>query len=298
MLGALPCGCGQCLPCRINRRRLWSHRMVLESAKSVSSAFVTLTYSPMSVPTGLSLNPRDPQLWMKRLRKSVWPNRLRYFLVGEYGNPPFQRPHYHAAVFGLDPIVGGGDDRIGGLVHDTWCRSGCGTSKKKLDERCRGFTYTGDLSSSSASYICGYVTKKMTSKDDPRLEGRYPEFARMSLKPGIGASAMTDVAGALEDYVAPEMFSSGNFPSILTHGSKSMPLGRYLRSVLRRELGYGRDVTDDEKKAFLQKMRLMFEDEALVAKKEKRAIANWYVNKQKIASLCARFKIYSKEGKI
>lgn len=254
---------------------------MLEAAKSAGACFVTLTYGPLTHPLSSSLNPKHPQLWLKRLRQAVYPNKLRYFLVGEYGDRT-HRPHYHAAIFGLDQSLGGGLDGRRGLVALTWKN---------------GHTYTGDLSKDSAGYICGYVTKKMTKKDHPSLNGRYPEFARMSLKPGIGAFAMKDVAGALEGLVNPQMFQTGNFPSVLQHGKKKLPLGRYLRKRLRMELGYGSEVTEDEKKVFFEKMRLMFEDEAFAAKKEKRAIAKYYWLKgQEIANLENKFKIKNQRG--
>lgn len=225
----------------------------------------------------------------------MYPSKVRYFLVGEYGSLT-QRPHYHVAIFGLDPIVGGGLNGEHGLVHDTWCKKDCKTTRKVLDKECRGFTFTGDLSKESAGYICGYVTKKMTKKDDLRLLGRPPEFARMSLRPGIGATAMMDVAGALSEYVTPEMFQNGQFPSVLAHGKKKLPLGRYLRSVLRQELGYSRKTSEDEKMAFIQKLRLMQKTEQETAKAEKRAIDYYYKMRQQVKNIESRYKIYDKKG--
>lgn len=290
MLGVLPCGCGQCLPCRINRRRLWTHRMMLESVKHVSSSFVTLTYNDATLPSGLTLVPKDLQDWLKRLRRELSPQQIRYYAVGEYGDES-GRPHYHAAIFGLDPIIGGGSDGRGGIVQSTWGK---------------GYTFTGDLSAQSASYICGYVTKKMTKKDDPRLKGRFPEFARMSnggrLKTGgIGASAMVDVALSLEknDQTCNYMLMNADVPFVLNHGRKTMPLGRYLRSILRENLGYGRKGTEESLQRFAAKMRLMFEDERYAAKIEKRPEKNIVdMHMGKILSLEARYKIFNKRGEL
>ena len=90
--GAFPCG--QCLPCRLNRRRTWTHRIMLEAMCHGDNAFVTLTYEDDNV---RSLVPKDPQDWLKRIRKAVEPLRLRYYLVGEYGDIS-ERPHYHVAL--------------------------------------------------------------------------------------------------------------------------------------------------------------------------------------------------------
>src|SRR5574341_130610 len=210
MRGTLPFGCGQCLPCRINRRRIWTHRIMLEAAKHAKSAFVSLTYASGQLPVKnriATLRPRDVQLWLKRLRRAT--GSLRYFLVGEYGDET-QRPHYHAAVFGID---------AGACVfcRHQYRRSGCDC----LLARSWGLgnVHVGDLTEKSAQYVAGYVTKKMTSVSDGRLHGRHPEFARMSLRPGIGAAAMVDVARVLTTPVGAEMVcQTGDVPSTLKYG--------------------------------------------------------------------------------
>lgn len=47
---------------------------------------------------------RDMQLFLKRLRKSLRPGKIKYYIVGEYGDKwrpltPKGRPHYHALIF-------------------------------------------------------------------------------------------------------------------------------------------------------------------------------------------------------
>ena len=100
----IPFPCGQCLACRINRRRVWTNRLLLESLDHEHNSFITLTYAdeflPISptkpVPT---LCKRDAQLFLKRLRKRLtFP--IRYYLCGEYGGLN-GRPHYHAILFGF-----------------------------------------------------------------------------------------------------------------------------------------------------------------------------------------------------
>lgn len=280
MLGVMPCGCGQCMACRINRRRLWTHRMLLESVKHVGSCFVTLTYNQETLP-GVSLVPKHTQNWLKRLRRAIEPVKVRYFLVGEYGDQT-ARPHYHAALFGLPVELAGGVDGRGGVVRDTW----------KL-----GHTFVGELTQESAAYIGGYVTKKMTKREDPRLYGRHPEFARMSLQPGIGALAMPEIAVLLSgsEWGIRELREVGDVPSALLHGKASKPLGRYLRRVLRKELGLPLDAPFDSYKKFAVEMRVLLEDHAKASPSTSWSLGKVFVdmNKQKVLNLLAKTKALS-----
>lgn len=242
-------GCGQCMPCRYNRRRIWKHRILLEAVKHEDKSFVTLTYSDYHLPADNSLAPRDLQLWIKRLRKAMEPRLLRYFAVGEYGDES-QRPHYHAALFGY-PRCAYGQSRYSKRVIDCcyWC-------DLIRDTWGKGHVYLGTVEPDSAQYLAGYVTKKMTAKDDERLKGRHPEYARMSLKPGIGADAMLDVASVMLFY---GMDDAADVPLALAHGRKELPLGRYLRRKLREAVGRDGKIPQaamDELCAQMQAVRL------------------------------------------
>lgn len=194
--------------------------MILEALTHEASCFVTLTYNEESLPPGGTLCPSDAQKFLKRLRKAIHPHKIRYYLVGEYGDRTF-RPHYHLCLYGLSP-----DDYQ--IVADAWSIGGVPI----------GHVVVGSLTFESAAYVAGYVTKKMTSRDDPRLGGREPEFARMSLNPGIGAHAMEDVAEILyTKHGSRELAELGDVPGVLRHGSKTFPLGRYLKRKLREKMG-------------------------------------------------------------
>lgn len=225
--GVFEFGCGQCMNCRYNKRRVWTHRILLESFQEKPCSFVTLTYSDDKLPIDKSLNPAHTQGWLKRLRRAVAPTTLRFFLVGEYGDQT-QRPHYHIALFGIGACVYGNSWLTGkqcvcpncNLISRTWGFGGVSVDNLEAD---------------SAAYIVGYVTKKMTSVEDERLCGRHPEFARMSLKPGIGALAIDDVIAASPKNLL--QLTGGDVPSGLRHGSKEMPFGRYLKEKYRVGMG-------------------------------------------------------------
>lgn len=197
--------------------------------KHASSSFLTLTYDDDHLPDGHTLDPDDTKNFLKRFRAAIEPQRVRYFLVGEYGDES-QRPHYHAALFGF--ACAGRKQK--GFDPRCYCEN-CEIVRKTWS---KGNISLDDLTSASAQYIAGYVLKKMTKWEDPRLHGRHPEFARMSLRPGIGADAMDDVTDALCTVHGMDLLEvSGDAPTSLQHGSRSLPLGRYLRNKLREKIG-------------------------------------------------------------
>jgi len=170
--------CGRCVGCRLERSRQWAVRMMHEAQVNGPGAFVTLTFAPEHLPSDGSVCVRDWQLFAKRLRKRV--GAFRYFACGEYGDE-LHRPHYHAALFGL-----AFSDRVyHGLVN------GFRTYRSPVLESSWpfGFSSFGDLSFESAAYVARYCTKKVLGEASAEhYEGRKPEFATMSRRPGIGAA--------------------------------------------------------------------------------------------------------------
>lgn len=204
---AVPVPCGQCLPCRINKRRVWTARQVLESQAHSDNSFLTLTYDQENLPADGSVDPRHLQLFLKRFRRRIEPRRLRFVAIGEYGDESW-RPHYHASLFGVSTLD---VER----VRAAWPF---------------GHVMLAEFNEHTAQYVSGYVIKKMTSKEDPRLKGLHPEFPRYSNRPGIGATAIQQIAEQLKDVDLKEV------PNKLLMGRKSLPLGRYLHSKLKKEL--------------------------------------------------------------
>lgn len=196
---------------------------MLEAGLNADNSFVTLTYAEDPV----SLDPRHHRQFMDLLRKRVLPLRLRFYMVGEYGDQ-HERPHFHYALFGYPS-----------------CRRA--TQRRRREFRCcapcdliesvwsKGFIYNKPLEMGSARYIARYVVKKMTRWDDPRLGNRHPEFARMSLKPGIGHGVLERTAELITRYNL--LTPQGDVPVTLRHGDLEWPLGRYLRRQLRIKLG-------------------------------------------------------------
>lgn len=289
-----PYGCGQCMPCRYNRRRLWANRIMLEAKMHAHSSFVTLTYGPEALPPGGTLVPKHTQDWLKRLRKGV-EHPLRFFLVGEYGDLS-NRPHYHAAIFGLPGCL---QNHL-----DEYRRSKCNCSSCLFIRETwkHGKTDNAYLTLESANYVAGYVTKKLTRKGDPKLGDRHPEFARMSLKPGIGATAARGIADALsQEYGVDTIIQSGDVPTSLRNGKKTLPLGRYLRRKIRETLGHKETGTPQEVLLRLQQEKVIeIENELKKPENKSNSVKKILLdlNKQKVLNLETRIKIFSKKGSL
>lgn len=203
---------------------------MLEAAEHDNKSFVTFTYDEQHIPAGSALNPKDLSRFLKRFRKSIHPLKIRYFGVGEYGDET-QRPHYHLALFGYPQCLKGrtSPNRAG------YC---CDVCNRVLTDWGMGNVYNGELNHESAAYIGGYITKKLTKPGDERLDGRPPEFARMSLRPGIGAYSADEVASVLLEH---RLDSAEYIPSRLAHGKSQLPIGRYIRNRIRERVSVSKE---------------------------------------------------------
>lgn len=225
--------CGRCPVCLHNRRRVWAHRLQLEACCHEESSFVTLTYNEGSVAANGSLRPEDVQGWLKRLRSRVAPGRFRFYLVGEYGDKT-NRPHYHCILFGFATCSRGRTHRSGISLEPRWMDC-CDICRLVGDTWSFGNVDLGQVTKDSCGYIAGYVVKKMTRYDDVRLNGRNPEFCRMSLRPGIGADFSWEFASSAMEFQLDRIMP--DVPLSLVNAGQQKPLGRYIRRKFREALG-------------------------------------------------------------
>lgn len=183
--------CGQCVGCRLDRSRQWALRCVHEAKLYEHNCFITLTYDDDHLPKDGSLSHRDFQLFFKRLRKQFPNNNIRYYMCGEYGELN-GRPHFHAILF---------NHTFTDLFLHSKSPSGSHLFRSPTLERLWpfGFASIGAVTFESAAYVSRYVMKKVTGsladshyeRIDPstgEIIWLKPEYNRMSLKPGIGAS--------------------------------------------------------------------------------------------------------------
>lgn len=214
--------CGQCMPCRINKKRMVTGRIVLEAQyQELPSTFLTLTYDEKHLPDRGSLEPRDLAEFTNRFRARRAIAALgnpRWFAVAEYGTESW-RPHYHLSLFGVPPEYEQEMNQAWGLGH----------------------IKAGDITVQSASYIAGYTTKKMTSARDCRLidTGLHPEFTRMSRYPPLGAAGYHKAVlpALMTRQGAIAIAEHGDVPTSFSTQGRTWPMGQYWRNWLRRELG-------------------------------------------------------------
>lgn len=286
--GSSAYGCGRCMPCRVNKAREWSHRLELEAFTHPGSVFVTLTYDEDQYPSDGSVDKKELQLWLKRYRKKV--GKVRYFAVGEYGSETW-RAHYHAVLFGVCLGLSHGWEVSG----DSGCQ--CEVCCGIRSTWGKGFCQVQEFNTASAQYIAGYVIKKLTRSTEwteQFLQGRAPEFAIMSLKPGIGAKAMELAAPSVSRNLARGLSLAGDVPSSFRHGSKQKPLGRYLTGRLRLEAGF-EDAGAPEGSAALVARR---EEMLALRERSKEGEASFrslVTDHQRAAEVEARQRIYRKK---
>ncbi|AXH75660.1 MAG: replication initiator protein [Microviridae sp.] len=180
--------CGQCIGCRLEYSRVWAVRITHEASLHDQNCFVTLTYDDVHLPQNNTLVYRDLQLFIKRLRKSLSPRKIRYYGAGEYGDQS-GRAHYHVCLFGWRP---------GDLKYYSANKGNpLYTSDYLSDIWGLGYVTVGDVTFDSAAYVARYVVKKFKGNgvddkliidcdDDGVLNMRAPERALMSRRPGIG----------------------------------------------------------------------------------------------------------------
>lgn len=259
-----PFGCGNCMPCRLKRRRHWTHRILLESMTHQHNAFITLTYNDEKMPRledGRGTLVRNhAALFLKRLRYNISASPIdsirslgspRYFVVGEYGTKT-HRPHYHMALFNYRPCW-----RYSGSMFDKHmtCCPQCDLLYKSWNSpEEQGFVHSGRITVRSAAYISSYTTKKMTKADDQRLQGRYPEFAQPSLRPGLGADYMHEVASTILQFDLDKREDFKDVPHNLRHGGKEWPLAPYLRKKLRLLIGRDERTPDEVLEEVLEEL--------------------------------------------
>lgn len=177
--------CGKCEGCRIDKANDNATKAYLEAQNWAENAFLTLTYDNAHLPKHRTLLKRDLQLFWKKLRKKIYPRKIKYLACGEYG-PTTLRPHYHCAVFNYWPSDAKfyKCNEVGDKLY---------TSKELNKVWENGYVIVGNLTYESAAYIARYVYKKAYGGDKLNLKAnKTPEFTTCSKNPGLAKNWYTN----------------------------------------------------------------------------------------------------------
>jgi len=193
--------CNQCVGCTADRKRQWGVRVLHELPFHKTACFLTLTYDKEHLPengnlpkvgidksTGEISRPEHWQNFAKKLRYHEGP--FRFLMCGEYGEEK-NRCHYHAIILGHDFH----QDREFYKTSESGDK--LYTSKELEKSWDKGFHTIGSVSLDSASYVAGYIQKRITGKKAQAHYSRVnettgkpfrqnPEFGTMSRNPGLG----------------------------------------------------------------------------------------------------------------
>ena len=171
--------CGHCHECRRAHSYEWALRCALESEQHIHNCMVTLTYD--NEHNDNELHKRDLQLFLKRLRKHIFPSKVRYFGCGEYGSKG-GRPHYHLCLFGWRP-----DDLE---YFFTSPKSGEKIYTSEILSKIwgNGYVSVGELTMQGALYSSLYMQKYNRVSDKETKP-----FLVMSRRPGIANNWLDNI---------------------------------------------------------------------------------------------------------
>ena len=163
--------CRKCFECVQSYSTNWAIRCSLEASTHEKNCFVTLTYDNEHLK---DISVKEMQKFIKRLRKYLGNDKVRYFACGEYGEHT-GRPHYHVILFGVDFADSRQflkRDRRGNPIY---------TSPVLSRLWKFGFHSIGAVTYDTAKYCAKYM-QKFNLKDGKKA------FTIQSRKPAIGYS--------------------------------------------------------------------------------------------------------------
>lgn len=221
--------------------RQWAVRILHEAQMHDDNCVITLTYNDANLPIGDTLVKEHFTTFMKALRYSLRPKRIRFYHCGEYaeleediGKPQLEsalgRAHYHACIFGhqFDDLEIFEEKESGNIY----------TSETLSKIWGKGFVTVMDLTLNSAGYVARYICKKING--DKKLEHYkkicqvtgeiYPvqqEYATMSRKPGIGKKWW--------DQFKTDVFPSDDLIVLSSNSYHHVPTPKYYDTQLEKE---------------------------------------------------------------
>ena len=216
--------CGKCYGCLTRKRSEWTFRLTQEEKHSISSAFVTLTYSSEFLTYGRTkptLSKVDLQKFIKRLRR-YQKRKISYYAIGEYGTKG-GRPHYHLLLFNVE-----NKDNI----VKAWRIKEKGEKIKPL-----GKVDIGKVQPASIHYVTKYMLQK--HKKNYNKIGVEKPFALMSRRPAIGYqyfSKYDPKDGYIIDEQVKEYHDKGEIDYVTFAGGKKSSVPPFYRYKIFSEL--------------------------------------------------------------
>lgn len=168
---SLTVSCRKCTECMQVRANEWALRGHFELMQHEKNCFITLTYENNPI----RLHKEHMQNFIKRLRKSIEPIKIKYFSCGEYGDKGL-RPHYHIIIFGYDF-----DDMQ--YVRKSGSDIPIYESKELSKLWPHGIAIRQEANINTIRYSAKYSTK--LKENLPEHLKKYPEFNTMSNDLGI-----------------------------------------------------------------------------------------------------------------
>ena len=196
--------CGHCWACKLNYASQWATRIMVECLNSEHNYFITFTYDEdhVPIPTEMEYNgqtyvndgtwlgtlfPDDITKFINSLRKYFerkGHTGIKYYYAGEYGETT-KRPHYHMILMNCPLDI----SQFYDFHVDPHLKKLHWKSPEIEQYWKEGMIDIGEVEYASAAYVARYCMKKIsdnTDKTEYWSNGMYPEFVRMSRRPGIG----------------------------------------------------------------------------------------------------------------
>lgn len=179
--------CGDCMECRLSKAAEWKDRGMVELEDWEKSCMITLTYNDEHIPKTIyidentgevvettTLNVKEHQDFIKRLRKSISGVKIKLLMCGEYGSAETytdaqgkervgtERPHYHYIIYGHDFD----DKKFYKWSYNEWSKQKNPLYKSQALDKLwnKGHADINEVTPESIGYVCGYVTKKLKGK--------------------------------------------------------------------------------------------------------------------------------------
>lgn len=193
--GTLRIPCQTCHECLKIRSMDFALRSQHELAYHVDSSFLNLTYDENHVPTIEQFYKTREKFanFLKRLRKSIEPKKIKYLASHEYGGKT-HRPHHHAIIFGHSFS----DWKLYSVSkkgHNLY------TSQELTDLWTYGGAKLGTATGASAYYIASYALKSIRHDYiDPNTGETSLIRDKMTCSRSLGFQFLIDNQNSLTEY--------------------------------------------------------------------------------------------------